>query len=164
MKVDWVISSVINHRIKYTFFRLHNAIKSLDSAIRRLTYTHTNTHTERIIDQTPPAQLGSTVGLRMADSSGHVNFSDTVSLWRCTLDWCTQRSVCVCVWVGGVSGESFVFLCVWMLDGIFVNSYLCVSAGALHVHWCLQKICKICYSLLNCLDLFVHITLLDNPS
>lgn len=71
----------------------------------------------------------------------------------------TEECLRVCVCGEGGGG----FLCVWMLDGIFVHSYLCVSARVLHVHWCLQKICIICYSLLNCLVLFVCITLLDNP-
>lgn len=98
-------------------------------------HTDSHTHTEGMLDQSPTAQLRLTVGLRMADSPGHVNSV----VWYSFPTGDTDSTVCVCVCVRGVREETFVFLRrVWLLE--------CVCAGTLHVQWRLQKSC-ICFSL-----------------
>lgn len=53
--------------------QLRGHLRRTHSHSHSLTRTHTYTHSEGILDQSPTAQLGLTVGLRKADSPGHVN-------------------------------------------------------------------------------------------
>ena len=136
--------------------------------------TLTDTHSEGILDQSPTAQLGLTVGLRKADSPGHVNsvvwYSfplETHTGLIAHRDVCVCVCLCVCVCVCVSKGSAGRIICSphdmcehWM-------EYVCLCRGTL-VHTCgmmqAAENMHVLPSRLNPLDPFRCIRLLYNPS
>lgn len=116
-------------------------------------HTDSHKHTEGILDQSPTAQLRLTVGLRMADSPGHMNSVVWYSFPTGDTD-STEDCVCVCK---GSTGRNICFPETCVIAGVCLCRHAsCAMAPAENMHMFL--------SLVNPLDLMRYIKLPDNQS